>query len=74
MKIVKDSVVVAESKTKQHGEDATTLMQKEERITGQVETMTYVKYLKAAGGVMWAPFLILLLVLAQTAQGNLKTQ
>jgi hypothetical protein len=61
---------------RQHGEDATTLMQKEERNTGQVETMTYVKYLKAAGGVMWGPILILLLTLTQMAQGNddLKTQ
>lgn len=47
----------------------TALMQAEERNTGQVEAMVYKKYLKAAGGLSWAPFLILLLTFQQTAQG-----
>jgi ATP-binding cassette subfamily C (CFTR/MRP) protein 1 len=49
--------------------DRAALMQKEERNTGQVENITYAKYLRAAGGLSWAPLLVLLLTLAQAAQG-----
>ncbi|KAF8500114.1 multidrug resistance-associated ABC transporter [Gautieria morchelliformis] len=59
-------------KAKQQGaEDRGALMQTEERNTGQVEAVVYKKYLKAAGGLSWAPILVLLLALTQTAQvGN----
>lgn len=55
---------VAETKT-------AALMQQEERNTGQVETVTYVNYLKAAGGLAWAPALVLLLTFTQAAQGKI---
>lgn len=58
-------------KTKQRdSEGQAALMQVEERNTGSVETLIYKKYLKAAGGLLWAPFLILLLTLSQSAQGT----
>ncbi|KAJ7459489.1 multidrug resistance-associated ABC transporter [Mycena galericulata] len=44
------------------------LMQTEERMTGAVSWDTYSKYLKFAGGIVWAPIIILLLALAQAAQ------
>lgn len=47
----------------------TKLMQEEERNIGSVDSAVYEKYLKAAGGVIWAPVIILLLVLSQAAQG-----
>ncbi|KAJ3506143.1 hypothetical protein NLJ89_g7032 [Agrocybe chaxingu] len=47
------------------------LMQIEERNTGAVSWTTYAKYLQYTGGVIWAPFILTLLVLTQGAQvGN----
>jgi ATP-binding cassette, subfamily C (CFTR/MRP), member 1 len=46
------------------------LMQDEDRETGAVSMEVYRKYLKAAGGVVWAPMLLLLLVLTQAAAGE----
>ncbi|KAE9399630.1 multidrug resistance-associated ABC transporter [Gymnopus androsaceus JB14] len=47
------------------------LMQIEERNLGAVSWRTYGKYLQFAGGVWWAPFMLLMLILAQAAQvGN----
>ncbi|KAJ3982865.1 multidrug resistance-associated ABC transporter [Lentinula detonsa] len=47
------------------------LMQTEERNVGAVGYQTYAKYLKFAGGIWWAPFILLLLTLTQGAQvGN----
>ncbi|KAJ7036806.1 multidrug resistance-associated ABC transporter [Mycena alexandri] len=47
------------------------LMQTEERMTGAVSFETYGKYLKFAGGLAWAPVILLLLTLGQGAQvGN----
>ncbi|PPQ74022.1 hypothetical protein CVT26_006961 [Gymnopilus dilepis] len=47
------------------------LMQMEERNTGAVTWSTYAKYLRYAGGVVWGPFIILILTLTQGAQvGN----
>ena len=58
-------------KAKQQGsEGQAALMQAEERNTGQVESVIYKKYLKAAGGLSWAPLLILLLALSQASQGT----
>ncbi|KAF7373650.1 Oligomycin resistance ATP-dependent permease YOR1 [Mycena sanguinolenta] len=49
----------------------TALMQEEERNIGAVTVETYGKYLKFAGGLVWAPIILLLLTLAQAAQvGN----
>ena len=45
------------------------LMQMEERNTGAVTWSTYAKYLRYAGGVVWGPFIILILTLTQGAQG-----
>ncbi|KAK0186449.1 multidrug resistance-associated ABC transporter [Armillaria mellea] len=47
------------------------LMQTEERYTGSVSWTTYSKYLRFAGGTVWAPILLSLLVLNQCSQvGN----
>ena len=45
------------------------LMQMEERNTGAVTWEVYRKYLKSAGGVVWAPTILLLLTVTQGAQG-----
>lgn len=45
------------------------LMQMEERITGSVTWDVYRKYLKFAGGIVWAPTILLLLTVTQGAQG-----
>lgn len=45
------------------------LMQTEERNVGAIGYQTYAKYLKFAGGIWWAPFILLLLTLTQGAQG-----
>ena len=45
------------------------LMQTEERNTGAVKWTVYQKYLGFAGGVIWAPIIVLLLTLTQGAQG-----
>lgn len=45
------------------------LMQEEERNTGAVSWDTYGKYLRFGGGIVWAPFIILMLTLMQGAQG-----
>jgi len=51
--------------------DKKTLMQEEERNMGSVTWAVYAKYLRFAGGTIWAPIIILLLTLAQGAQvGN----
>lgn len=47
------------------------LMQAEERNTGAVSWSTYSRYLNFAGGLFWAPVIILLLALTQGAQGIL---
>ena len=47
----------------------TGLMQIEERNTGAITWNIYQKYLRFAGSVAWAPFLLLLLTLSQVAQG-----
>lgn len=45
------------------------LMTTEERETGAVTWSVYKQYLRFAGGVVWAPIILLLLTLAQAAQG-----
>jgi hypothetical protein len=46
-----------------------TLMQAEERNTGAVSWDIYKKYLTYAGGVVWAPIIIGLLLLGEAARG-----
>ena len=48
-----------------------TLMQEEERNTGSVTWAVYAKYLHFAGGIIWAPIIVLLLTLSQGAQGKI---
>ena len=45
------------------------LMQLEERNIGAVTWEIYKKYLRFAGGLVWAPVILTLLILAQAAQG-----
>jgi ATP-binding cassette, subfamily C (CFTR/MRP), member 1 len=47
----------------------TRLMQIEERVTGAITWSVYHRYLRFAGSVAWAPFLIILLTISQIAQG-----
>ncbi|RDB26371.1 Oligomycin resistance ATP-dependent permease YOR1 [Hypsizygus marmoreus] len=50
---------------------SSTLMQEEERNIGSVTWEVYSKYLRFAGGIIWAPIIIILLTLTQGAQvGN----
>lgn len=49
------------------------LMQAEERNTGSVSWSTYGKYLKFAGSLLWAPFILGLLAASQGAQGKWNT-
>ena len=44
------------------------LIQAEERLTGSVSSQVYVKYLRYAGGVFWAPVIALMLTGYQGAQ------
>ena len=46
------------------------LMSEEERNKGAVTTATYSQYLKHAGGIIWAPVILLLLTLMQGASGK----
>ena len=45
------------------------LMQQEERLTGAVSWRTYGAYFRYAGGLSWAPLIIVLTGLMQGAQG-----
>src|ERR1700733_2477451 len=49
------------------------LMQVEERNTGAVTWGIYSKYLRFAGGLIWAPLIFILLTLSQGAQGGLSS-
>jgi ATP-binding cassette subfamily C (CFTR/MRP) protein 1 len=60
-----ETTAVAEDKPKDANVPATKLMQGDERATGAVGSDAYAHYLRAAGGLSWLPFLMLLLVMAQ---------
>lgn len=60
--IYQKSIVKAKSDASQAA-----LMQEEERQTGAVTLTTYTKYLRYAGGLIWAPFILAMLVLMQGA-------
>lgn len=68
-KVKKDAEV--DDSTEEGGpkKDNVALMQTEERNTGAVTWTVYRKYLGFAGGLIWAPTIVLLLTLAQAAQG-----
>ena len=59
----------AEGEAKKGGGDA--LMQEEERNTGAVTWEVYAQYLRFAGGIVWGPIIIILLVVVQGAAGAL---
>ena len=61
----KEGEEVVEKKAK------TQLMQEEERNRGAVAGAVYKAYLRFAGGLTWAPFIVLLLTLMQLATGKL---
>ncbi len=61
----KEAIVDVPKYTGKHG----ALMRTEERYTGFVAWTTYHNYLHLAGGVIWAPILLLLLVLNQCSRG-----
>ena len=56
-----------DGEAKKKGGDA--LMQEEERNTGAVTWEVYVRYLRFAGGVVWGPIIIILLIAVQGAAG-----
>jgi hypothetical protein len=68
-KVKKDAAV--DDSTEEGGpkKDNAALMQTEERNTGAVTWTVYKKYLVFAGGMIWAPIIVLLLTLTQAAQG-----
>ena len=51
-----------------------TLMSEEERNRGAVPATVYSKFLKHAGGVLWAPLIIFILALMQAASGPSQAQ
>jgi hypothetical protein len=64
------AVVVADDEEIDAKKEQAALMQTEERMTGAVSFETYGKYLTFAGGLVWAPIIVLLLTLAQAASGE----
>ena len=46
------------------------LMQLEERNVGAVSWEVYKKYLRFAGGLVWAPVIVVLLILTEGNQGQ----
>ncbi len=46
------------------------LMQEEERLTGSVSNSVYTKYLRFAGGLIWAPTVLVMLTAYQGASGT----
>jgi len=52
------------------GEGDAALMQEEERNTGAVTWEVYAQYLRLAGGIVWGPIIIILLIAIQGAAGT----
>jgi hypothetical protein len=46
------------------------LIQSEERVTGSVPWVTYTKYFRFAGSILWVPAIITLVLLSQGASGE----
>lgn len=70
---VKSVVTVAETQAEEGNADKeviAALMQAEERKTGAVTWSVYTQYLRYAGGLYWAPVIVLFLALTQGAQGK----
>ena len=53
--------------------DKVKLMQDEERVTGSVAWVTYLRYFRFAGGMFWLAVIIFLVVLSEVAAGERKT-
>ena len=68
-KVKKDAEADASTEEGGPKKDNAALMQREERNTGAVTWTVYKKYLGFAGGMIWAPVIVLLLTLTQGAQG-----
>ena len=50
--------------------DKVKLIQDEERVTGSVAWITYLRYFRFAGGTFWLTLIIFLVVLSQVAAGE----
>ena len=71
MKELKPEEGIAEKSHKHQDKAAAAdLMQDEERNIGAVTWTIYAKYMRFAGGLFWAPLILMLLTLSQGAQGN----
>lgn len=66
----KDRVQDMSTKADTQAKQRDTLMQEEERFTGSVSWSTYAGYLRFGGGIIWAPLILILLTLMQSAQGE----
>ena len=51
-----------------------TLVQSEERVTGSISWVSYVKYFRFAGSIFWIPAIIILVLLSQVASGESNEQ
>ncbi|KAI0795051.1 multidrug resistance-associated ABC transporter [Abortiporus biennis] len=67
-KSVSKEKTTVESKDEALKTENAALMQEEERNTGSVDAQVYVGYLRYAGGIFWAPVIVLLLVLFEGVQ------
>jgi len=50
--------------------DKVKLIQAEERVTGSVTWLTYTKYFRFAGSILWVPAIIILVLFSQAASGK----
>lgn len=60
------AVAADETKTEKGQQQA--LMQEEERAVGAVSWLVYQKYIRYAGGLTWAPLVVMIVVLGQCSQ------
>lgn len=66
----KEETVAEEDVNEDGQKKGAALMQEEERFTGAVALPTYKEYLKHAGGLVWAPVIVLFLLIGQGFQGK----
>ena len=65
----KDGNDTVDGKGKGNNKERIQLMSEEERNRGAVSFSVYAKYLQHAGGIVWAPVILLFLALMQGASG-----
>lgn len=53
-----------------HPDRKKSIIQLEERVTGSVSWVTYAKYFRFAGSILWVPAIIMLALLSQAASGE----